>query len=75
MWVDQAKGVLTDNSGKVMRVDVLAIAEKEATRDMWDLLDKVANEPNSPMGIVPTLPILNWQRYASIRCQSRQRCH
>ncbi|ROL45928.1 hypothetical protein DPX16_4742 [Anabarilius grahami] len=67
MWVDQAKGVLTDNSGTVMRVDILARSAREATLDMWVILSNVTREPNPAPGKVPAVEdILQWQRYTSV---------
>lgn len=67
MWVDQAKGVLTDNSGRVMRAVILAKSAREATLDMWEILSKVTSEPKpAPCKVPAVKDILQWQRYTSM---------
>lgn len=67
IWVLQARGMLVDRSGRLIRSDILAEAAEQATQQIWDLLTAVTNEPKTPAGKVPSVEdILQWQRYASM---------
>ena len=62
----QAKGILTYRNGRIVYVDKLAQAARDATQDMWDLLDIVTKEPRADTGRVPKIDdIYSWQEYAS----------
>lgn len=66
LWIMQARGILTDGNGRVINTNQLAQAARDATQDVWDLLDIVTKEPRSEVGKAPRVEdILKWQEYAS----------